>query len=275
MRVQTIIPRRGINDDNKGKKNALYRLISSSTADYVWLQDDDVVAPSATEEMILGAIGDADLLILPLRMEAESEQPSLLEQLQIAEYAAIQQLTIEAAVRGHAVMCSGANLVVKRERWLESYKDLHPEIASGDDMFLLESFKKRGLKVVNLPISGGRDMTGRKEAEQRSFCAVVRPERSWRALLRQRMRWAGKAPAYKDRDIVACGAAIALANGLQLVFPPLVLVKFPVEFALIRRNNPTVSAGVAFLLEVFYPIYMLICLIGGVVRFYMDRKKTW
>ena len=275
MRLQTIIPRRGINDENKGKKYALYRLISSSTADYVWLQDDDVVAPSATEEMILGAIGDADLLILPLRMEAESEQPSLLERLQIAEYAAIQQLTIETAVRGHAVMCSGANLVVKRERWLESHKDLHPEIASGDDMFLLESFKRRGLKVATISQLCTGSLTERQREALQAFCAVVRPERSWRALLRQRMRWAGKAPAYQDRDIVACGIAIALANGLQLVFPLLVLVKFPIEFALIRRNAPTISAGVAFLLELVYPIYMLICLTGGVVRFYTRGKRTW
>lgn len=266
MRLQTIIPRRGINDDNKGKKYALYRLISSSTADYVWLQDDDVVAPSATEEMILGAIGDADLLILPLRMEAESEQPSLLEQLQIAEYAAIQQLTIEAAARGHAVMCSGANLVVKRERWLESYKDLHPEIASGDDMFLLESFKKRGLKVVTLPISGGCDMPDRQEAEQRSFCAVVRPERSWRALLRQRMRWAGKAPHYTDPDIIRCGMAVATANVLQVVCPVVLLLKFPIEYRLIKKRDPKVSLFTALLLELLYPWYMLVSLVGGLLR---------
>ena len=252
MRLQTIIPRRGINDDNKGKKYALYRLISSSTADYVWLQDDDVVVPSATEEMILGAIGDADLLILPLRMEAESEQPSLLERLQIAEYAAIQQLTIEAAKRGHAVMCSGANMVVKRERWLESYKDLHPEIASGDDMFLLESFKRRGLRVA--------------VQDDVRYTAAVRPETSWRAFWRQRMRWAGKAPHYTDPDIIRCGMAVATANVLQVVCPVVLLLKFPVEYRLIKKRDPEVSLFTALLLELLYPWYMLVSLVGGLLR---------
>lgn len=252
MRLQTIIPRRGINDDNKGKKYALYRLISSSTADYVWLQDDDVVAPSATEEMILGAIGDADLLILPLRMEAESKQPSLLEQLQIAEYAAIQQLTIEAAARGHAVMCSGANLVVRRERWLESYQDLHPEIASGDDMFLLESFKRRGLRVA--------------VQDDVRYTAVVRPETSWRAFWRQRMRWAGKAPHYTDPDIIRCGMAVATANVLQVVCPVVLLLKFPIEYRLIKKRDPEVSLFTALLLELLYPWYMLVSLVGGLLR---------
>lgn len=252
MRLQTIIPRRGINDENKGKKYALYRLISSSTADYVWLQDDDVVAPSATEEMILGAIGDADLLILPLRMEAENKKTSLLERLQIAEYAAIQQLTIEAAKRGHAVMCSGANLVVRRERWLESYQDLHPEIASGDDMFLLESFKRRGLRVA--------------VQDDVHYTAVVRPETSWRAFWRQRMRWAGKAPHYTDPDIIRCGMAVATANVLQVVCPVVLLLKFPVEYRLIKKRDPRVSLFTALLLELLYPWYMLVSLVGGLLR---------
>ena len=37
-----IVPRRGINDEGKGKKHALYRLISEAKTEYVWMQDDDV-----------------------------------------------------------------------------------------------------------------------------------------------------------------------------------------------------------------------------------------
>ena len=90
---------------------------------------------------------EGDLIILPLRMESLSDKPSLLEKLQIAEYAAIQELTIRAAKRGQAVMCSGANLIVKREVWLECEKDLHFEIPSGDDMFLLEAVKRCSYSV--------------------------------------------------------------------------------------------------------------------------------
>ena len=61
------------------------------------MQDDDVKFKdlhAAIEQLLLK---DIDLLILPLRMESEYQNPSLLERLQIAEYAAIQQLTIESA----------------------------------------------------------------------------------------------------------------------------------------------------------------------------------
>ena len=247
--ITVVIPRRGINDEGKGKKHALYRLISAAETEYVWMQDDDVVLEVKGERL---EVKGTDLLILPLRMESENEKPSLLERLQIAEYAAIQQLTIETAKRGHAVMCSGANLIAKRDRWLESYEDLHPEIPSGDDMFLLESFKRRGLKIAVLDDS--------------RFEAIVRPHTSWKAFFRQRMRWAGKAPKYTDKDILHCGAMVLGMNLLQLICPLVLLVKFPIEYRLIRRRDKSVSLGTALLLEVLYPIYILYTLIGGVFQ---------
>ena len=260
--ITIVVPRRGINDEGKGKKHALYRLISAAETDYVWMMDDDVLpAPIANSSLCERPIGGtpsnslyeaSDLLILPLRMESKREKPSLLERLQIAEYAAIQQLTIETAKRGHAVMCSGANLIAKRDRWLESYPDLHPEIPSGDDMFLLESFKRRGLKIA---VSESKELT-----------AIVRPHTSWRAFFRQRMRWAGKAPKYTDRDILLCGAIMLMANLLQLCCPLVLLVKFPLEYALIKKRDASVSLFTALLLEILYPFYAIISIAGGIFR---------
>ena len=273
--ITVVIPQKGINDEGKGKKHALYRLISAAETDYVWMMDDDVafdkqvgqspvdrVDPCRSASPVdrpLGcslrapaAFNGEDLIILPLRMESEREKPSLLERLQIAEYAAIQQLTIETAKRGHAVMCSGANLIAKRDRWLESYADLHPEIPSGDDMFLLESFKRRGLKIA---VSESEEMT-----------AIVRPHTSWSAFFKQRMRWAGKAPKYTDKDILRCGAMVLGVNLLQLICPLVLLVKFPIEYRLIKRRDKSISFWTALLLEVVYPIYILYTLIGGLFR---------
>ena len=252
--ITIVVPQKGINDEGKGKKHALYRLISEAKTEYVWMQDDDVILHSL-EDALSGyslEVKGMDLLILTLRMESEREKPLLLEQLQIAEYAAIQQLTIETAKRGHAVMCSGANLIAKRDRWLESYPDLHPEIPSGDDMFLLESFKRRGLTIA---VSESEELT-----------AIVRPHTSWKAFFRQRMRWAGKAPKYTDKDILCCGAIVLIANVIQVLFPVALIVKFPIEYHLIKKRDKSVGFGTALLLEVVYPFYILICLIGGLFR---------
>ena len=256
--ITIVIPRKGINDEGKGKKHALYRLISAATTEYVWMMDDDVAFKTAelSDRFSVGSqtaiLSDNDLLILPLRMESESAKPSLLERLQIAEYAAIQQLTIETAKRGHAVMCSGANLIAKRDRWLESYPDLHPDIPSGDDMFLLESFKRRGLKIAVV--------------DDPHFEAIVRPHTSWRAFFRQRMRWAGKAPNYTDKDIIRCGAIVVLSNLIQLLCPLILLIKFPLEYQLIKKRDASVSLFTALVLAVFYPFYLITSLIGGLFR---------
>ena len=247
-KITIIVPRRGINDEGKGKKHALYRLISEAQTEYIWMQDDDIIPASPEIQYPL----TEDLYILPLRMESENEHPSLLERLQIAEYAAIQQLTIESAQKGKAVMCSGANLIVRRDRWLEAYPDLHPEIPSGDDMFLLESFKRRGLKIAVL--------------DDPQFEAIVRPHISWCAFFQQRMRWAGKAPKYTDKDILSCGAIVLIVNMLQLVFPLLLVLKFPVEYSFIRKRDKSVSFFAALLLELLYPFYILLSLIGGLFR---------
>ena len=204
-------------------------------------------------------------------MVSESAKPSLLERLQIAEYAAIQELTMRTARKGRAVMCSGANLIVRREVWLECEQDLHPEIPSGDDMFLLEAVKRRGLKVGVI--------------DHPDWTAVVRPQTSWRAFFRQRMRWAGKAPHYTDRDIRRCGMLVAAANILQILCPPVILIKFPIEYHLIYRRSVTNHQSpipnhqspitnhqlpIILLLEILYPFYLLVCLIGGLMR-----QKKW
>ena len=221
--ISLIIPRRGVNDEGKGKKHALLRLISHATTDFVWLMDDDIIPPPQGIHGFRGC--ETDLLILPLRMQtAPSHSPNLLERLQMVEYDAIQGLTIWAARHAHPVLCSSANLIVRRDKWIESFPDLHPELASGDDMFLLESFKHRGLRIA---VSEEEDLT-----------AIVRPVSTWRAFFRQRMRWAGKAPAYRDRDIILCGATVLIANLLQILCPLALLLKFPIEYALLRSREP-------------------------------------
>ncbi len=253
---QHITPIKGVNDDNLGKKHALSKLIHAATSEYVWLHDDDVVLPEAVNvQSDKVQCTKADLIILPLRMESLYDKPSLLERLQIAEYAAIQELTMRSAKRGKAVMCSGANLIVKREVWLECEKDLLPEIPSGDDMFLLEAIKRRGYKIGVI--------------DEPAYTAIVRPLTSWKAFFKQRMRWAGKAPKYTDLDIIRCGRLVAFANVLQLICPLIILIKFPIEWSLIKAREPQTKWYMALLLEIVYPFYLLICLIGGLFR------KSW
>lgn len=247
-----ITPVRGVNDEGQGKKHALHRLIHASDAEVLWLHDDDIERPIATDNEAIAQLGDADLLILPLRMQAT--QDNLLQRLQIIEYTALQRLTIRMAKRGKPILCSGANLIVRRDVWLAAEQHLHPEIPSGDDMFLLEYCKRTGRKIAC------------SDAEQ--MTAVITAQPTLRALLRQRARWAGKAPQYTDRDIRLFGTLVTLAIVLQFICPLLVLLYLPWEYSLIRGKG--FAPLEVLLLALVYPYYALIALIGGLLH-----PKRW
>ncbi len=248
-----------VDDEGKGKKHALLRGIRSVSTEWVWLTDDDVQLPDT--HLLPQLPQEAYMVILPLRMSKNTD--SLLERLQHAEYKALQALTLWTADRGHAVMCSGANLMVRRQTWLACCEDLHTDMPSGDDMFLLESMKRHGKTIVTLH---GEAVT-----------ACIQPSATLQQLLQQRMRWAGKAQRYTDPDIRLCGAVVLCANLLQLLCPLLLLIKFPCDLWFIRRfendypknndgtktTNDRTSIGTALLLELLYPFYLIACLAGG------------
>ncbi len=273
-----------ISDEGKGKKWALRKGIEQATTEYVWLTDVDV--ERACYPIFVPPTRLGDLTILPLKMDEGQRikdkgqrtkdkgqrtkdkgqrmkdkgrrMKDGRETIQLTEYLAIQSLTMWTAEQQHAVMCSGANLIVKREEWLQSYKDLHTEIPSGDDMFLLESFKRRRLQIKALYLP--------------EYIATVQPADTWKAFFRQRMRWAGKAPKYTDRDILLCGATTLLANILVAVCPPFLLIKYPLDMLIIRKakhynlTTKNYPLSTTLLLAILYPWYILICLIGGIIR---------
>lgn len=255
-----------IDDRGQGKKTALHTGVTLATTPYVWFADADVLLPSPLPASLM----PADMTILPLRMHRRSD--SLLEQLQQIEYAAIQELTIRSARAGRAVMCSGANLIVNRQRWLEAWPELYPQLPSGDDMFLLESMKRHGRTIAVVD----------------DFAATCFAQPTLRQLLRQRMRWAGKMPFYRDRHIRLTGSLTLLSNLLVVILPPWLVIKWIADTLLLRNrllrfadaprsaDNTTPPDqnkqrirhlwAKTLLLTLLYPWYMLICLIGGVTN---------
>lgn len=271
LNAQTIIPtnrldKTGSNyvfDEGKGKKYALHKGIDNASSYYVWLRDDDVSYSKLQQQDIVfknHISSPISMFILPLTMTEGNGKWH--EHLQQTEYVAIQSLTMLMAEKGKAVMCSGANLIVNRRQWLRSYSDLHTEMASGDDMFLLESFKRRKLRVEALC--------------SEHLTAVVSPQPTLRRLFRQRTRWAGKAAVYRDKDILLAGVLTVAMNVLALLCPLFCLVIYVIALALINKGKhygltATNAKSWALLLAFVYPLYSLCCLIAGLVR----PKKKW
>lgn len=140
--------------------------------------------------------------------------------------------------------------MVRREVWLQAEAHLHPEIPSGDDMFLLEYCKRTERKIVC--------------SDEAAMTATVTSQPTLRALLRQRMRWAGKAPHFTDQDIRKAGTLVTIAIVLQLLCPLMVLLYLPWEYSLIRGKG--FAPLEVLLLAIIYPYYAIVSLIGGLLH---------
>ena len=239
-------------DAGRGKKHALMQAMPLMESEFVWLCDADILPP-----LMPVSLPDADLIILPLRMESEH---IVLRSLLTLEYAAIQSLTMLAAEKGHPVLCAGANMIVRRSAWEECVGAIHQDIPSGDDMFILEEMKRRGKKIVAGP------------AQLTATCFAPS---SIRALLKQRARWAGKAPAYQDRDILIAGGWTVLSNLFVYLLPGWAVIKWVADMLLVERHHKIYAypekCGLkawlwGALLTLVYPLWMLLCLIVGVCR---------
>ena len=239
-------------DAGRGKKHALMQAMPLMESEFVWLCDADIQPPPMPV-----SLPDADLIILPLRMESEH---IVLRSLLTLEYAAIQSLTMLAAEKGHPVLCAGANMIVRRSAWEECVGAIRQDIPSGDDMFILEEMKRRGKKIVAGP------------AQLTATCFAPS---SIRALLKQRARWAGKAPAYQDRDILIAGGWTVLSNLFVYLLPGWAVIKWVADMLLVERHHKLYAypekCGLkawlwGALLTLVYPLWMLLCLIVGVCR---------
>ena len=239
-------------DAGRGKKHALMQAMPQMESEFVWLCDADIQPPPMPV-----SLPDADLIILPLRMESEH---IILRSLLTLEYAAIQSLTMLAAEKGHPVLCAGANMIVRRSAWEECVGAIRQDIHSGDDMFILEEMKRRGKKIVAGP------------AQLTATCFAPS---SIGALLKQRARWAGKAPAYQDRDILIAGGWTVLSNLFVYLLPGWAVIKWVADMLLVERHHKLYAypekCGLkawlwGALLTLVYPLWMLLCLIVGVCR---------
>ena len=114
------------------------------------------------------------------------------------EFSALQAIT-ESAIRvGRPVMCSAANMAVRKDIYLRHAGALRNDIASGDDVFLLHAVKRSGGIIMHI---GGS-----------AAAAVTAGAVTMAALLRQRARWASKAYYYSDAATLTLAAATAACN---------------------------------------------------------------
>jgi cellulose synthase/poly-beta-1,6-N-acetylglucosamine synthase-like glycosyltransferase len=248
-------------NSGKGKKQALRTGIASAKGDLIITTDADCRIGNDWIRSITSYYVryKPDMIICPVKLETTNTFAGRLQEL---EFLSLQGITAATAIAGNATMCNGANLAFTRKGYLDHAGDLHDEINSGDDMFLLHSLKQdKGSKILWM--------------ESAEATITTKGATSIVSFLKQRSRWIAKSNAYTDRDTIflgiitftaiitelACLTGTILKPSLLIVFLLVLILKSIPDFLIlentIRRYGKSKLMWWFLPALLLYPFYVL------------------
>ncbi len=255
------------NASNKqGKKHALKAGIQAAESDFIVTTDADCIHPKTWLQTIQDFFYEKKpkLIIAPVIMNGNG----FFGNLQALEFLSLISSAAGAAAVKHPIMCNGANLAFQKSIFNEFDDAMNLTEVSGDDVFLLHSFKKKYPDEIKY---------------LKSNDAVVRTnsEPTFKSFLKQRVRWASKSKSYKDIDTIFVSIIVFLTNLLLpisavlsffgrhyfLIFSFLFLSKVFTDFILLSVSAyyfKQIKQLIFFpVLSLVYPFYIIFTAIIG------------
>ena len=262
-----------INNKGRGKKQALRTGILISKGNLIITTDADCRMGKNWIRTIASFYdrNKPDMIICPVTIESVK---GVFGRFQELEYLSLQGITAGSARSDKATMCNGANLAFTREAYLKHLYNLHDEINSGDDMFLLHSIKKEERSNIFWLESPDVLVTTQSSSTLRSF-------------LKQRSRWISKGKAYSDYHTIILGIVTFSTIVLQvasfiacLIYPAFIKVFLSIFILksvpdLLILLNTSARYEKRYLMkwflpaQVIYPIYVL-----AVVFYYLISPEN-
>jgi len=129
---------------------------------------------------------------------------SLLQEFQQMDGFSLQLATMGGFGLDRPFLCNGANLAYKKEAFnaLDGFVN-NNHIASGDDIFIMDKIK--------------RSFPGKLEyLKSQDAIVTTQSVKSWKEVIKQRIRWASKTTKQKEFSSKALGILIFLTNSLLL-----------------------------------------------------------
>ncbi len=190
------------------KKAAITYGISRTSAEIIVTTDADCHWPADTlDELARSFARGADVVLGPVFCAPVRGFCDAFQALDLAGY---QLFTAASVAVGRPTLANGAHFAFRREAFIQlgGYAGVD-HLPSGDDVLLLHKFMRAGLQTVALTAPGALVTTA--------------PVTGWRALWRQRLRWAAKAghyasPALSLAQALAFVTSAAILGGLLLGF---------------------------------------------------------
>ena len=191
-----------LSNTGEGKKLAINTGLNHSSGELIVTTDADCKIKPGWLSTIAGFYRqyNPDLIIGPVDFITKKGCFGWFNEL---EFLSLQAVTAGSAALKHPVIVSGANLAFQKQDSSDYLEYIHPEIPSGDDMFLLQYIKKRKGNIYWIDSDEATVQTS--------------GDNKLNKIISQRARWAGKGIALTDTDTILL-ALITLLTNLFIIF---------------------------------------------------------
>lgn len=248
--------------DQTSKKAAIRVGITHAKGSYILTWDTDIQVPKTYFEHLQKTPISA-LSIFPVCMQANSIWELFYE----LDYYFLSSINVAVSGFTNPIVASGANLLFEKESFLACDSiHQHQHIASGDDQFLLDDFKKAGKTMQVIPIN--------------ELCVTTETPNSLKSFMQQRLRWIGKSSKIKDTTtfVISSVGIVYLVLFIFLLFTPFWLYVLPAKIIVdlliflpyLHRLNRKKTTWFLPIFTCIYPIYFL-----TIVLFRLGMKTQW
>lgn len=179
------------------KKKAIAYGVSHANGDLIVTTDGDCVLPSAWLKNIAALYEKtkAKLIVSPVLIAPEKGLLHAFTQLDSMSTFFNQASGISSKL---FYLCSGANLAYEKQAFMDSNPyESNIQIASGDDVFLIDTFRKKYPGEIQILKSND------------AICLTIGPS-NFKQLFKQRLRWASKMKNISDKKPIIVAAIVWL-----------------------------------------------------------------
>ncbi len=223
---------------NSPKKDAITTAIKGSKFNWIITTDSDCVLPKYWLDTFDECIQtkSSNCIVAPVTYHGEN---SFFNRFQTLDFLSLQGATIGGFGIKRPFLCNGANFGYRKS----SFQNVNgfegnTNVASGDDIFLLEKFIKHDAEKIHY-------------LKSQKAVVTTNPTTTISSLIQQRLRWASKTSRYDNWFAKGVGLVILLGNLVCIAFIPLVLfnllstkiaialfiIKFSIDFLLLFKSS--------------------------------------
>jgi len=227
-----------IRKSNAPKKDAIDIGIETSKYEWIITTDADCILPKNWLNTLDDFIQNQSpkMVVSPVAFQVRNK---FLDNFQNLDFLSLQGSTIGGFGIDKPFLCNGANLCYSKAAFVEvnGFKG-NNKIASGDDIFLLEKMRNQFPEKV-------------KYLKSIDVIIITNPEKTWKQLIQQRIRWASKTTAYDNNFGKMVGVIVFITNTYLIAlfilasiksvswstFGLFFLMKFNIDFILLYKTS--------------------------------------